>query len=117
MIAFNIRVKPSGKLAGYFDLRLPHAHVTYVGCKWFNDGNGNEWVKLPQRSWVGSNGQVKYENIIIYDDVWDQRFEDGALLALEAEMERIETDAKPEDARPVSLSVVVGGVSGDDVPF
>jgi hypothetical protein len=131
MLALNLRriEKPENPtLRGAFDLYVPHWHFSLRGCLW-HVSSRSEWVSLPNRCWIDHSGTKHYEPVVIFEDVYESRFTDSALVALhnllaigeavapKAASEQ-EHDQDPHHQPPMNGNGAAVHVDGhDDVPF
>jgi hypothetical protein len=84
--AFNFKALRKRSLRGYADLELPSG-VILRGCSWHENENGEQWVGLPTRAYMGTDGSTKYAPVVEFAESARQarkRFQEQALAAIRA---------------------------------
>ena len=83
-----IDYRPIGKgaLVAVFDMRLNQTSMVFRECKLFRkQDTGARWIVLPQKSWKGDDGKLKYAALVEFEDkAMGKRFQDAVLAALDA---------------------------------
>jgi hypothetical protein len=99
IIAANLRKidKPGSALRGTCSLYLKGCHQHIHDVLW-GEGNGREWVRLPDREWTGQDGKSHRSKIITWEnDTVARRFEAAAIDAIHALIAATEAKNQPAE--------------------
>ena len=77
-----------GALVAVFDCRINRTSMVLKECKLFeNADTGARWIGLPQKSWKGDDGKMKYQALVEFEDKnMGARFQDAVLAALDSHL-------------------------------
>jgi hypothetical protein len=82
--ASNFKPFRKRSLRGYADLELPSGLILR-GCALHENGNGDQWVALPSRSYTSLDGSTKYAPVVEFAESATQarkKFQQQALEAI-----------------------------------
>jgi hypothetical protein len=83
VVALDLKRIDKGAVYGSVTLWLPAIRLRIFEVLWGHRANGEEWVRLPSRSWTAEDGATHYTKLLSWgDDVTERRFRKAALAAI-----------------------------------
>jgi hypothetical protein len=98
-VVLNLKWVRQGTFQASVDIEIPRIGLSFFFCKWFRKADGTDWIKLPQESWVDSNGVRHYIDLHKMRSGPYQAFQASAVEAIRAYVTEVQ-QPRPEANEP-----------------